>query len=147
MAQMATAAVAMHLGPRGKEPLVRHGFDSIVQRGEEAWPAGAAFELGLGAIQRLITTLAMEHAFADLIVQRAGKCAFGIPLAQDGICVIAQLRAPFGRGAADFKVALCHGPGLRRRAYAKRQGRHRHRCAFQEIPAFHNAPLRLRYCG
>src|SRR3546814_11484577 len=65
---------------------------------EEARPAGAGPELGVGIEQRQIAADAMTHAIAVVLPQPAGDGAFGAAMARYLILVRRQPRLPFGIG-------------------------------------------------
>src|ERR1700722_18026873 len=49
VAKMPLAARAVHLGAAHEPASVGRGFDRAIDRRPEAWPSGAALELGVGA--------------------------------------------------------------------------------------------------
>jgi hypothetical protein len=55
----------------------------LIERRVEAWPAGAALELGVGRKQRLSASGTPEGAGAFLVIQGAAAGALGAVLAQD----------------------------------------------------------------
>ena len=71
MAQMPAAMAAMHFRAGHEEAAVLRGSDGAFQRSGEARPASAAFELGIGRIERLSAPSADEGADALFRVQRA----------------------------------------------------------------------------
>src|SRR5690349_4141323 len=108
MAEMAAAAPAMHLGAGTEPGLVGRSRDRVGQRLEEAWPAGAAVELGSGIIERQAAAGAGEDALAMLVVERAGKGRLGMRLAQHGELRLGQQLAPLRLGLLDLESAGRH---------------------------------------
>src|SRR6185437_10984123 len=106
--QMPTAAAAMHLGADHEKAAVLMGLHRIVQRREEARPAGAALELGAGGEQLLATPRTHECAAPLFDVQRAGAGPFRAVLAQHGELLRRQLPPP-------LLLAVLHREVLRRR--------------------------------
>src|ERR1700735_2923086 len=70
VAEMATAAAAVHLGAHPAVAAIARGLDRARLRIVEARPAGAALEFLLGGEQRLPAAGARERAGALLIVER-----------------------------------------------------------------------------
>src|SRR5688500_7633455 len=104
MAKVAAAAGAMGLGARDSDLIVGAGSDGAADRRGEAWPAGAAVELGLRAEQRLVASRAMEGAAPLLAIQRAGPGALGRVLTQHGISGRAQPLSPLCVAQLDRKA-------------------------------------------
>ena len=85
MAEMAAAALAMHLGASHEKAAVALGFDRVFKRLVKARPAGAAVEFGRGLEQRLAAPGAMIDARIVVLVERAGAGALGAVLTQNPV--------------------------------------------------------------
>src|SRR5262245_27746479 len=110
MPQMAAAAAAMHFGAQHAIAAVLGGFDRAVDWSVEAWPAGAALELGLRREQRLVAGGANECARALFIEQRAAARPLGAVLAHDVILLGRQQLAPLRLSVRDgILLRLLHG--------------------------------------
>src|SRR5262245_43559938 len=113
MAKVAATAAAVHFRARHPEAAVAGGLDRPRNRIVEAWPAGAALELGLRDEQRLPAAYAGEGACTLLIVKRAAAGRFRAMPAHDRILLGREQAAPFFVGSGDrigFGVGLCvHG--------------------------------------
>src|ERR1700733_14711715 len=83
VAEMAAAAVAMHLGADHAVAAIGRGFDRAVDRIVEARPAGAALELRLRHEQRLVAPGTHEGAMPLLEVQGTAPGRFGPVPAHD----------------------------------------------------------------
>src|SRR5687768_18611893 len=70
------------------------GDDRLRQCPIEAWPAGAAFELGRGGKQRVGAAGAQIAAAASLLVEWARERPLGPRLAQDAVTLGPKLPAP-----------------------------------------------------
>src|SRR6476660_3006574 len=103
--EMAAAAAAMDLIPHHAERVVCVGQHRALDGLVEAWPAGAAVELGLRIEQRQAASGAGEGAGAVLVVERAGECALGVLLAQHRILLWRQQLSPFLWRVGDFEGA------------------------------------------
>src|SRR5690348_2488253 len=93
---MAAAFGAVNLDPGHEEGPVGGRRHRLIERLEEARPAGAAVELGRRFEKRLAAARTGEHAVALFLVERAGAGALGTVLAQHVVGLGAQLRLPFG---------------------------------------------------
>src|SRR5271154_31553 len=116
MAEMRTAARAMHLGARHAPAAVDGRRHRARHRIVEARPTGAAVELPGRFEQRLAAARAGKDAGALFIVERATAGALGAVLARDRILLGGEQRAPFGLRMRHGKGFLFHRVRLRRRA-------------------------------
>jgi hypothetical protein len=94
VAEMATAAAAMHLGSGRKEAAVGFGFDCLIKRRPEAGPTRPAVEFGIRSEQRLTATGTMVNPRAVLFVERARPGAFGPVLPQYPVLRWCQFMPP-----------------------------------------------------
>src|SRR6478736_7379815 len=105
VAEMAAAAAAMDLITHHTESVVGIGQHRALDGLVEAWPAGAAVELGLRIEQLQAASGAREGAGAVLIVERAGEGALGVLLAQHRVLLWREQLSPFLWRVGDFEGA------------------------------------------
>src|SRR5262245_21366333 len=117
VAEVTTAAAAVHFRARDQQRAVDRCADGTLERRVEARPAGAAFELGIGAEQRQVATRAGERSLALLAIERTGIRVLGAVLAQHA--VLGGLE-----DAAPLVVALDRLERTRRLDVATAQPRH-----------------------
>src|SRR5262245_44829351 len=110
MAKVAATAAAVHFRARHPEAAVAGGLDRPRNRIVEAWPAGAALELGLRDEQWLPAAYAGEGACALLIIKRAAAGRFRAVSAHDRILLGREQEAPLFVRAGD---RIGFGVGLR----------------------------------
>src|ERR1700691_3421873 len=106
MAEVRSAARAMHLGARHAVAAVDRGLDRARHGIVEARPAGAALKFLLRFEQRLAAARAGKRAGALLPVERAGARPLRAVLAHDVILLRRQELAPFGVGMG-YGIAVC----------------------------------------
>src|SRR3982751_4435870 len=103
---MAAASMTMDFGALDAERAVDLLADRVRQRLPERGPAGAAVELRRRREQRIVAAGAGERAGTLLVIERARERALGSLLAQHGVLIGRQQRAPFGFGVRDFEMAF-----------------------------------------
>src|SRR6185503_14261852 len=104
--EVRVATRAQHLGALREPAVVLLLRDVLLRhRLEEARPAGAGVELGLGAEERQAAAGALVHARVLGGVVLAGEGALGAVLAHDLVLLLGELGLPLGVGLDD----LFHG--------------------------------------
>src|SRR5882757_8597341 len=101
MAEMTTAAAAMHFGTDHAMAAIHRGLNRPRLGIVEARPAGAAFELFPGSKQGLIASRAIERAGALLVIERTTAGPFGRVMTKDLILLGAQQATPLFVGMRD----------------------------------------------
>jgi hypothetical protein len=102
MAQVTAATAAADFVTGHSERGVGGFPDGPIQRLPEAWPSGAAVELGPGRKERQGATCASEYAGPLFMVERTGKRALGTGFTQYNVLLWSQQPAPFGVGMRHF---------------------------------------------
>ena len=103
VAEVAAAALADDLGAAHEEAVVGPGLDRVVvHRVEEARPAGAGVELGVGAEQLCAAAATAVDAVLLVVPVGAGERALGALLAEDLVLLGRELRPPLRLGLLDL---------------------------------------------
>jgi hypothetical protein len=128
--EMPAATAAMDLYADHAERSVPRCADRLfVQRCPEAWPAGAALELGLRRKQAEIAARAGEDAWAMLIEERARKGSLGRALPQYRVLIRRQQLASLGIRVSDLESLF------------------RRRCSNKTVTRPATPPARSRCCS
>src|SRR6478609_8600820 len=109
---MPAAGGAHRLGARHEEGAIRLGGHSVgIGRSEEARPARARFELGVGAEELGAAAGASIGSRPMLIPQVAGEGTLGSLLAKDPVLLRAEGGPPLGLRLDDLwcGLGICHG--------------------------------------
>src|SRR5262245_17461729 len=101
MAEVASAAVAQHLGTNHAEASIGFSHGGVRQYFPETRPAGPTVEFRCRIEQGQRAGRANERALAMLVQERAGEGMLGACLAQDVIAFGAEDTLPFGWGVVD----------------------------------------------
>jgi hypothetical protein len=111
MAEMSTAAMAMHLRPRHPKCLVDPCTDRMGEGLPKARPAGVTVEFCLGREQRQVTTGASKGSLPLFMIQGTRIGALGAFLSQHVVLLGGQQRPPFRVRMSDLESL---GRGRRR---------------------------------
>lgn len=107
VSKVAAATAAMHFGSDLKDEMpVLFCADGIGQALIKTWPAGFAVIFGACVINAKIAPAAMIDACAGFVIQRAGKGALCLFLAEDKVFIPAQPLAPLSFAATNLKAAI-----------------------------------------
>src|SRR5712692_6627346 len=94
VAEVTTAAPAVHLGANHAEAPVPGGADTVIDRRPEAGPPRAAVELGFRREERQVAARAVEGAATVFLVERARAGVLGPVLAEHSVLLGRQRRPP-----------------------------------------------------